>query len=224
MHRRLIPLCLAAGLAFMAQPASAQICAGFAGLRTTPIQFAAGAAFNTDASSFTGAVTAGKDLFGVASIGTTHYDAFDASSMNVTIGGGYDFAVEPSRRLFVCPTASVYASFGPDDILGSGIDHHGKGVSFGFNVGGIALGTPRFQLIPTAGLGVVYAHSTFEDATNRESSSDAYGTFDAGLGFIIQDVFTIRPGFGFPFGVDDSNVSFNLSFAINIGHRSASEQ
>ena len=224
MHRRLVPLCLAAGIAVMAQPASAQVCAGFAGLRTTPIQFAAGAAFNTDASGFTGAVTAGKDLFGLVSIGTTHYDALDASSMNVSVGGGYSFAVESSQRLFVCPTANVHASFGPNDILGTGVDHHGKGFTVGFNVGGIALRNPRFQLIPSAGLGVLYTDDTFEDATDRESTSDAFGLFDAGLGFIINDVFTIRPGFGFPFGVDDSNVTFNLSFAINVGHRGVAEQ
>jgi hypothetical protein len=218
-----MPVCLAFALALTAQPVRAQVCAGFAGLRTTPIQFSAGAAFNTDASAFAGSVTAGKDLFGAISIGTTHYDALNASSMNVAVGGGYDFAVESSQRLFVCPSVGIQASFGPNDILGTGVDHDAKGFSFGFDVGGIALRNPRFQLIPTAGLGVVYSHDTFEDATGSASSSDAYGVFDAGLGFIIGQVFTIRPALSIPFALDESNVTFGLSFAINVGHRATAE-
>lgn len=223
MHRRLTPVCLALALAFTAQPLRAQVCAGFAGLRTTPIQFAAGAAFNTDASSFGGSVTAGKELFGGASIGTTHYDAFNASSVDVGVGGGYEFPIESSQRLFVCPSAGIQASFGPNDILGTGVDRDAKGFSFGFDVGGIALRTPRFQLIPTAGLGVVYRHDTFEDATGSTSGSDAYGVFDAGLGFIMSQVFTIRPALLIPFALDESNVTFGLSFAINVGHRATAE-
>jgi hypothetical protein len=223
MHRRIMPVCLALALAFTAQPVRAQVCAGFPGFRTTPIQFSAGASFNTDASSFGGSVTAGKDLFGGITVATTHYDAFDASSVEVGLGGGYDFAVESSRQIFICPSVGIHATFGPNDLLGTGINHDAKGFTFGFDAGGIAVSTPRFQLIPTAGLGVVYVHDTFEDGTDSESVSDAYGIFDVGLGFVIADVFTIRPALLIPFAVDESNVTFGLTFAINVGHRATAE-
>jgi hypothetical protein len=211
--------------AFLAIPlltstAVSQMCAGFASLHRTPFQVGVGAAVNADASGFGAAFTAGNAGFGSLGLGTTHYDDLDGSSFDLAVGGGYEFPLDAGQRAFVCPSGSFSASFGPNDILGSGIDLHTIGFAFGFSLGGSAYHNSAFELLPSASLDIAYAKATLDDnAGNSLSSSDTYGLLGLSVGLVLSRVFTLRPSLSVPFALDNSNVSLGIALAYNFGHR-----
>jgi hypothetical protein len=223
MTRSSTRLAIVIAAATLARSAPAQVCTGFAGLRATPVQLSAAGAFNSNASGFGAAVTAGKDLFGTFGIGTTSYDALDGSSFDISAGGGYEFPVDQGRRVFVCPIAGLVVSLGPNDIQGSGVDARVVGFSFGFSFGWVAMARPQFALLPSAGIRIAHTKATLEDnAGSTLSTSDTYGLFAVGLGLVLNRVFTIQPAISVPFGLDSADATFGIAVAINFGKRSAS--
>src|SRR5262249_1432774 len=121
--RRILILSLAFPL-YLSTQAAAQTCTGMPAFTSGHMQIAGGGQFQDGASGFSGTFGYGtpKSLYGKAGIGTTSYDAFDGSSFDFNVGGGYQIPLHSSRTAELCPIASLGLSSGPNDVLGSGVD------------------------------------------------------------------------------------------------------
>ena len=120
--RRALFLSLAFTLALGAK-AAAQTCTGMPSFSAGQMQLAAGGSFADGASTFGGTFGYGvpKSFYGKAALGTTSYDAFDGSSLDFGLSGGYQVPLQSSRTMEVCPVASLSVGSGPNDVLGSGV-------------------------------------------------------------------------------------------------------
>ena len=115
-------------LTLVAANARAQVCAGFPSLRTFQIggfvQAAGAAAVNSDAASYGGSLSAGRRLFGVLRIGSTHVEAFEDGSLDLSVGAGFEIPLTPDHGVAICPGAEFAVGAGPNNINGTPYDLH----------------------------------------------------------------------------------------------------
>ena len=153
--RRIFLLSLALPFTLTAQ-AAAQTCAGMPAFSSGHMQIAGGGQFADGANSFGGTFGYGtpKSLYGKAGIGTTSYDAFDGSSFDLNLGGGYQIPLQASQTTELCPIASLSLGSGPKDVLGSGVDLSSRTFAFGAAVGAVLGRNPQLRILPNAGVPV----------------------------------------------------------------------
>ena len=222
--------------ALWAPGARAQVCDGFASLRDRHFRVTASEASYSYATALAGSFTAGSTLFGTVAAGRTHDSELDASTFDIGLEAGADLPT-PEGSLFLCPAATATLSLGPYDFLltGTTFRYVDRAVRLGAAL--LAIRSPGLKLVVTGGvsaarISVVYWPSAEAQATGSEgrSASANYWLWSAGVGLVVSDRFTVRPSLtvpvGFPaagtstdwvapFGREDSELSFGISFGIS---------
>jgi hypothetical protein len=216
--RRTLLLSLALPLCLTAQ-AAAQTCVGMPSFSTGHMQVSGGAQFADGANSFGGSFGYGTSngLYGKAGIGTTSYDAFDGSSFDLNLAGGYQIKLQ-HRAAEVCPIASLSLGSGPNDVLGSGVDLSNRTLAFGASVGGSVGRNPQVRILPNASFQFANTRATVDDGTTSVSGSQSYGLLTLGTGFVFNSRYSLNPSINIPMGLDGASTSFGLAGAINFGH------
>lgn len=203
---------------------------------------AASAASHTYATALGLSFTSGKDVFGTVGIGRTRDGELDASSFDLSLAGGADIAAGRERRVFLCPLAAFSVSFGPYDFLLSQVDYFTFEGALGVGAAAVAVRSHRLTVLPAGGLRVARETVTYtpsarareDGAMGRSRQSDIYGLLELGVGLVVNEVLTIRPGvtvpfdfvapgatypFAVPFGQEEREVSLGISVGVNFGRR-----
>jgi len=213
-------LLLSLALPFMlGSRAAAQTCVGMPSFSTGQMQVTAGGSFADGTSSFGGTFGYGvpKSFYGKAGIGSTSYDAFDGSSFDLSLGGGYQIPLQASRTAELCPVANLSFGSGPNDIVGSGVDMSSRTFSFGAALGAQVGHNPQMQILPNASFQFANTRLSMDDGTDSVSGSESYALLTLGTGFVFNSRFSINPSISVPMGLDGGNTSFGLMGAMNFG-------
>lgn len=230
MRRFGVQLALIVASALIMRDVAAQTCLGLPAFKSGRIQLAASGAFGEDARSFEGALSLGSnEFFGGLSLGAVDYDGIAGSTL--LIGGGVGYQVSLGSSTFqLCPGISTSLGFGPNDIFGGVYDsagvrrdpYPGDDASTLAFVGGltlgVAVGSGRVRLNPTAGLAFAYSSFDLKDpgGTGAERS-DTYGAVNLALGLIISSVVAVRSSVTIPLGLEGGDPVFALTLAVNAG-------
>jgi hypothetical protein len=216
--RRILLLSLALPL-LLGSKAAAQACAGMPSFSSGPMQITAGGSFADGSSSFGGTFGYGMPtgLYGKAGIGTTSYDAFDGSSFDFGVGGGYQIPLHTSRRAELCPIASLSFGSGPNDVIGSGVDMSSRNIAFGAAVGALVGHSSQMQILPNASFQFANTRLELNDGTDSVAGSESYGLLTLGTGFVFNSRFSLNPSLSIPMGLDGSDMAFGVAGAINFG-------
>lgn len=216
--RRALLLSLALPL-MLGGRAAAQTCVGMPAFSSGRMQVAAGGTFADGASSFGGTFGYGvpKNFYGKAGIGSTSYDAFDGSSFDLNLGGGYQIPLQASRTAELCPVANLSLNSGPNDIVGSGVDMSSRTFAFGAALGAQVGNNPQMRILPNASFQFANTRLSMDDGTNDVSGSESYALLTLGTGFVFNSRYSLNPSINIPMGLDGSDVSFGLAGAINFG-------
>jgi hypothetical protein len=216
--RRILLLSLALPL-LLGSKAAAQACAGMPSFSSGPMQVAAASSFADGVSSLGGTFGYGvpNGLYGKAGIGTTSYDAFNGSSFDFGVGGGYQIPLQTSRKAELCPIASLSFGSGPNDVIGSGLDISTRNFAFGAAVGALVGNSSQMQILPNASFQFANTRLKIADGTSSESGSESYGLLTLGTGFVFNSRFSLNPSISIPVGLSGSDASFGLGGAINFG-------
>jgi hypothetical protein len=216
--RRILLLSLALPL-LLGSKAAAQACAGMPSFTSGPMQLAAAGSFTDGASSFGGTFGYGvpNGLYGKAGVGTTSYDAFDGSSFDFGLAGGYQVPLHTSRKAELCPIASLSFGSGPNDVIGSGVDMSSRNFAFGAAVGAQVGNSSQMQILPNASFQFANTRVELDDGTTSESGSESYALLTLGTGFVFNSRFSLNPSVSLPIGLDGSDASFALGGAIQFG-------
>jgi hypothetical protein len=215
--RRILLLSLALPL-LLGSKAAAQACAGMPSFASGPMQITAGGSFADGASSFGGTFGYGQPtgLYGKVGLGTTSYDAFDGSSLDFGVGGGYQIPLHTSRKAELCPIASLSFGSGPNDLVG-GVDMSSRNFAFGAAVGALVGNSTQMQILPNASFQFANTRVAFDNGTTSAAGSESYGLLTLGTGFVFNSRFSLNPSISIPMGLDGSDASFGLNGAINFG-------
>jgi hypothetical protein len=215
--RRALVLSLALSFT-LGSHAAAQACVGMPSFSSGHFQAAGGASFADGASSYGGTLGYGvpKGLYGKAGVGTTSYDAFDGSSFDLSLGGGYQIPLQASRTAEVCPVANLSFNSGPSDVLGD-IDVSGRTFSLGAALGAQVGNNPQLQIVPNASFQFANTRVELDDGTDSESGSESYGLLTLGTGFVFNSRYSLNPSISIPMGLEGSDASFGLAGAIHFG-------
>ncbi len=216
--RRTFMLSLALPFYLTAQ-AAAQTCVGMPSFSSGQMQIAGGGQFADGVSSFGGTFGYGtpKALYGKAGVGTTSYDAFDGSSFDFNVGGGYQIPLHTSRTAELCPVANLSIGSGPKDVLGTGTDISSRTLAFGASVGALLGRSPQLRILPNASFQFANTRASADDGTGSASDSQSYALLTLGTGFVFNSRFSLNPSINFPIGLDGGDTSFGLMGAMNFG-------
>jgi hypothetical protein len=215
--RRAFLLSLALTLGLGAR-AVAQTCTGMPSFSAGQLQATAGGSFADGASSFGGTFGYGvpKSFYGKAALGTTSYDAFDGSSLDFGLAGGYQIPLQSSRTTEVCPVASLSLGSGPDDVLG-GADMSSRTFAFGAALGAQVGNNPQLGIVPNASFQFANTRAEMDDGTSSVSGSESYALLTLGTGFVFNSRYSLSPTISIPMGLEGSDASFGLAGAIHFG-------
>lgn len=222
-----LALCLAA-------PLPAQVCAGFAALDQTRFRAAASTASYTYASAVGASLTAGGRAFGTLGVARAFDEELAVAAYDVGLEVGADLT-DRGRRVFLCPVAAFSGSVVPRGSVvfgGTGFRRLSGGLGVGLAV--VALRSRRFAIHPAASARVVRLRARESYPGGHREESDTYFLLSGGVGLVIMDVLTIRPGisvpfglqppmgpagFATPFGREEQERSLDISIGINFGRR-----
>lgn len=197
----------------------AQTCLGMPSFTTGRFLVGAGGAFDDGSTSYVGTVGYGspRSFFGTAGYGRTEYDGVDASFSNLNLGAGYHVPLGDGRAE-VCPLASLSLGWGPDDIIGPGVDVSNRtiaaGAGFGLRVGSGS----QVQFVPNASLLFASTRLELDDGINSAADSESYAALTLGTGFLFASRVGLNPTMTIPIGLGDSDPSFGVTAAIHFGH------
>lgn len=210
-------------LAIVCAPAVAQTCQGLASFSTGQMQTTGNLTFGNGMNSFGATFAYGQTAgaFGGISIGTTSIDAFNGSSFDVGLAGGYQMTTGKTRKIHLCPVANLGLGMGPKNVGGSGVDMSSTTGGMGLALGTTLPGGPRMQIIPTGGLGVEYLKVKADNGTTTSSASDTYGVMNLGAGFIFNSQIAVRPEISIPLGLNGGETTFGLTVGYNFGNKGA---
>jgi hypothetical protein len=197
-----------------------QVCAGTATFMGAPLQVSGSAGFTTGARGFgVGLALGGAGMFYGVGVGTTHYDAYNGSSIDLSAGAGLEVPVGQGGGVELCPVAAVGHRSGPNNIAGSGANYSETEVGAAIRLGVVTMESDRDRVIPTVGLGFDHVQqvlsATFGGSTK---ASHTFGALSLGVGFVFNRTVTFLPEVVVPIGLDNSSPSFDLSLAVNFGH------
>lgn len=156
----------------------------------------------------------GEWLFARGSVGFVTFPDLDAHSTDVSASVGADLATDRSRRVFVCPGASIGIGAGPDIM---GVDVSTVSLTAGGEAGVIALQTDELMIVPTFSLGAAYDRVTgdfgfgYGEATESDTSVGA----SIGVGFIFSQAIGIRPKVSVPLSDRGADPTFTISLSVN---------
>jgi hypothetical protein len=203
---------LGVSLLFVVPAAHAQTAAGLPSFDDGPFVVTAGVGFG-DTTSFTGGFLGGTDeFFGGIGVGYSSFDDLDTSATAVSGTVGTTLALDSRGRVSFSPIAGVGFVSGPD--LGE-VDVDIFGVRVGGRLGILATTGGPVSVVPTFGLDFAYDRVNAELLGASESSSDTFAIARLGAGLLFNRRMALVPHVSMPLGRDDSDVSFNVTFAYN---------
>ena len=220
MHRILV-----ASLALLAmaqEPAMAQACMGLASFTTAPVQVTANGSFSDLSTSVGANIGYGipSSVFGTLGVATTSYEPDEGANLALRAGAGYQINIGAVRPVQVCPVATFGYGMGPsDDIAGFARSNHAATV--GVRVGIEMTANPRMKVVPSAGLSYAQGKDKAEDnagATLYEISSK-YGLAQLGVGIILNQHFSLRPGVDIPLGREGGIPVVGITIGYNFSPR-----
>jgi hypothetical protein len=211
-------------LAIVRSPAVAQTCQGFASFSAGQMQVAGTGSFSDFSKTFGATVGYGmpSSVYGNVGISTTSYDGFDGSTLGLGARAGYQMALGKSGLVQVCPNASFSLGMGPNDDA-SGINQSSRSATVGVNIGTVMGATSSMKVVPSVGLSYAYGNSKAEDDAGATlfEFSDSYGLAQMGVGIIVNQNISIRPGIDIPLGLEGSDPTFGLTLGYNFGRQGA---
>ena len=219
MRKRVLWLGTLALAAITSSDAMAQTCRGMASYEVARMSASANGNFDNNRTGYAAGFSYGSGtFFGGVGIGGMSFSQLGGAGLTVSLGGGYETTVDPRRRVHLCPGANVRFLFGPNNILGSGLDYEETSVLLGASLGGIAGGTKEFHVVPSAGLGFRITTGRLEDGLgNVSSETDSFATIDLGVGLIFNRVVTFKPAIDIPIGLENGQVGVSALLALNFG-------
>jgi hypothetical protein len=220
--RKLAPVgfCFIAVVCF-ASSAYAQTCAGGPAVTNArPFQGGAGVAFADDLFVVAGTGSYGTDslIAGVTlARGTFDSGGLDLSSTVLGVNAGLQLAVKAVERSMFCPIVVFTKTFGPKDILGTGVDASESSIGGGGSFGVIVGDGSGIQLVPTVGLQVARVKQTLEVLGISASESDTNGSLNLGLGILVTERVSVLPTVRIPFGVEDGKNLYGVAVLFSFG-------
>ena len=196
----------------------AQACLGLPSFAQGRMLVAAGGSFAEGSNSYLGTVGYGapESLFGTAGFATTEYDGVDASSSSLNLGGGYQVPLAAGKAE-LCPLASLSLGWGPNNLLGPGVDISNRTLAAGATIGLRVGSGSRVQFVPNATLLLANTRLKLDDGTDSVTDSDSYGALTLGTGFVFASRYSLSPTVTIPVGLGGSDPSFGLTAAIHFG-------
>ena len=216
MRRALVPFLLLALL--VTGRSAAQTCLGMPSFANGRMQLAPGIAIADGATSYGGSVGYGApaSFYGAAGFSATDYEDVVASAENVSVSAGYQVPLQAGRAE-LCPLASLSLGWGPDDLLGPGVDVSNRTVAVGAAFGVVLGHGSRVQLMPTASFLLASTRLTLDNGIQSGSDSDGYGALTLGTGFVFSSRYSLNPSVTIPVGLSGSDPSFGLQAGIHFG-------
>jgi len=211
------PVLVAICLPLLSRGLSAQTCMGGATFAHRRAQlntaYASGGGVHT--AAVTGAsLGATPGPFLSLGLGFTNNDDLraDATVVDGTAGLGFPVLSTPETEL--CPFAS-FATLNGEYQTGEGVSAFSYGA-------GVGLGTrlsPRsgFELVPFVSGGYFLSSSTTHLGQNEGTAEDNYFNASFGVGFVFQDVFTIRPSASYAMAHGQKLTTYGLSISYSFG-------
>lgn len=213
--------CFALVLALAAVPLDAQVCTGSAPFSSGRMSIGGDAAFTDGAQAYGGSFGFGaaEGAFGSLNAGAISYDDLDGSSFLVGGTAGYSLSLGVTRTFELCPLASVAFGFGPNDIEQTGVDMSTRDFQVGVGVGTMMAASPAVSIVPAAGISYGYTRLEFDDGVDSAADSESFGTASFALGFVMKRTLTIQPNISVPFGIEDSEPVYGISFSVHLRNR-----
>lgn len=210
-----------AAFSFVALPVSlrAQACLGNPSFSVNHLQVAAGAAFDENATSFSGTFVGGSEtLFTGLSLGGATYDGISGASLLAGVSGGFQVPLS-SGSAQVCPIVGATFGFGPSDFDGSGTNFRSQAYNFGLAAGGELFRSERLAVVPSLSVSFVYTAATATGLVSTSTETDTYGMAGAAVGLLLSDRLSVRPSVNVPVGLDGAGPVLDIGFALNYGGR-----
>lgn len=204
--------------ACVADPVASQVCAGSLPFANGYLRVSGSAETTTGAHGFDGGMTFGgaARFFGLR-LGTTHFDAFNGSSIDAGLVGGYELPLDQRGRLQLCPILTVGHVAGPNNTPYG--DFFETDLIASLQLGAVAMHARALRLIPTAGLGFEYSQQGFSGfAGSQPIVSHGFGVLALGLGLVFGNTVTLRPDAELPIGLANGDARYALVLAVNVGH------
>lgn len=224
-----------------ADPARAQVCAGYPSLLVAPLRVSASAASHRYARTVGGSVAGGRSAYAALSLARTKDDELDAWTIDLGVEGGADVPLGPARRDFLCPLAGLSASFGPNGYLLRDENYRYLEGALGIGLASVLIRGRPVSLVVAGGVRAVHLTVTMSPGPSERSAgvsgwsgNDLYGLFTLAAGIVVLERVTVRPvlsiPFGFPppdpgsrdayavpFGREDGEISLGIALGIGLG-------
>jgi hypothetical protein len=207
-------------LAIVRATAAAQTCMGLASFGTAPVQLTGHGSFSDLSTTFGATVGYGlqSSVYGNVGVSRTSYDGVDGSALGLAARAGYQMNLGTARQLQICPNASFEFGIGPNDEIG-GVERSGRTATVGLNVGAEMVAGPRMKIAPTAGLSFAYGMQKAENTAGATlfEISNSYALAQVGVGIILNQNISVRPGVDIPLGLEGGDPTFGLTLSYNFG-------
>ena len=207
------------GILLAAVPAPAQMCEGLASFSGRPVQVYGAGGFKSDSRVVAGGVAlGGTGAFLNFESGTIQIDAFNRSAYQTAVGVGYQVALNQKGTAQLCPLANWTHLWGPDNVLGTGLDYNEQHSTLGAMAGFVAARRGRLAVIPTAALAFMLTSSQLADTSGHAVSSTSmmFGMVGLGVGLVLDEQVTIRPALEIPVG-GMGGPAFQIMLGVNLG-------
>lgn len=215
---------------------SAQVCAGFAALDDTRFRLSTGTAVYRYANAHSISVATGRAAWLGARFSIVDDNDLDATAYAGALEVGAD-VVREERSYLICPLAGASYSIVPIGTLmlgdGLGLEHISAEAGFGLAGAGTRLAGGRVH--PLASFRITRIWWRLMERRIGETRSrrgdDMHFVAGAGMGFVIGDRLTVRPGVAVPFGMspsgyaavpfgrENNEIALDLSIGFNFGRR-----
>ncbi len=208
-------------LALIAASAGAQICEGTASFRSGHVRIGAIATGNRDSVAYGARIAVGGPFGSFFAVGASALHQKDVTSTGVAESGEAGVAIGLPWRHSVqlCPEVGAEYRRGPTlDLGGLGrISTSAHAYRFGASVGAAAFHASNVDFVPFAGAAYAIARSRLQFPTFARTADDGYGILDAGVGFVIGRVVTLRPSIEIPIGLPGVDADFGVALSISLG-------
>ena len=213
--------------------AQGQTCLGLPSFGRAPVQLSAGLTTGGDLTTIGGGIAWGGagPFFGV-NAAFVDIDEVDESAFSVGGGVGYQISgasmsrlrsgalpqATSTRSIQWCPLAAIEYQIGPEfDFLGETLDLSALSLSAGVNLG-LPIVSGGLTLIPTGGVALAYTKISADAGSfGSGSESETYGIITLGLGFLMNETFSLKPFVAIPVGLEDADSRLGISLTIGLG-------
>src|SRR5690606_32764838 len=164
-------------------------------------------------------------FFGGAGIDYTSADDFDATATGISLDAGLSLARRSDEStLQLCPVASATFTFGPNfDMFDVEMEIRSQAYAAGMAAGGTVVVSPILSVVPNASLSLLHLRGkvTATSGTESESASDSDtgGLLFAGVSFVFNDIFAVRPGVSIPIGFEGGDATIQIRLSMGFGGR-----